>query len=183
LSDETFHSHALKCLTDARFLIGSIITRTSREPHLLLSRQYKPSRRPFFSSREVDLLVLLARSLWLPVISIRASVANPVAKENSAELLTTKGEPPTRSTFQLKIEIGLRGRKLSGVILSPLGLIVHPPRVLLSRHILEIDQLLEKLEIADQPAVVICPLVPCFISPSFSEICGSKFSKIFEREL
>jgi hypothetical protein len=48
---------------------------------------------------------------------------------------------------------------------------------------LEIGQLLEKLEIANQPAVVICPSVPCFISPSFSEICGSKFSKIFETAL
>jgi len=92
-------------------------------------------RRPFFSSREVDLLVLLARSLWLPVISIRARVANPVAKENSAELLTTKDEQPTRSTLQLKIEIGLKRRKLAGVILSPAGLIAQPPRVLLSRHI------------------------------------------------
>jgi hypothetical protein len=48
---------------------------------------------------------------------------------------------------------------------------------------LEIDQLLEKLQIAGQPAVVICPSVPSFISPSFSGICGSKFSKIFERAL
>lgn len=87
----------------------------------------------------------MARSLWLPVISIRARVANPVAKENSAELLTTKGEPPTRSTVQLKIEIGLEGRKPSSVILSPLGLIAHPPHVLLSRHILEISQFLENI--------------------------------------
>ena len=27
------------------------------------------------------------------------------------------------------------------------------------------------------------PFSPCFISPSFSEICGSKFSKIFETAL
>ena len=102
----------------------------------------------------------MARSLWLPVISIRARVANPLAKENSAELLTTKDERPTRSPFQLKIEIGLKRRKLAGVILSPAGLISQPPRVLLSRHILEIGQLLENLKIAGQPAVVISPFSP-----------------------
>jgi hypothetical protein len=86
------------------------------------------------------------------------------------------GREPCRQT---RGECAMRpgGLKMTPESLRPLR------PISISRHILEIGQLLEKLEIADQPAVVICPSVPCFISPSFSEICGSKFSKIFETAL
>jgi len=71
----------------------------------------------------------LAYSLLLPVISICARVANPIAKENSAELLTTKDERLAQSTFQLKIDIGRKYRKLAGVILSPVALSLCSHRV------------------------------------------------------
>jgi hypothetical protein len=123
----------------------------------------------------------LARLLWLRDISIRARVANPAAKENSAEgCLRRKNEQLAQSTFELKIEIGLKRRDPAGLILSPFSLIVQSPRVLLSRHISEIDQLLEKLEIVGQPAVVIWPSVPAsshYPSPGFAGRSSRKSSK------
>jgi hypothetical protein len=99
-------------------------------------------------------------------------------------LLPTKDEQLTQSRFQLKIEIGLKRRKLAGVILSPVGLIVQS-RVLLLRHISEMGQPPGRL--GDRgPACgrnLAFSRVSLLHLTTFSGICGSKFSKIFKKAL